>query len=353
MEALSSLVEARIAAKKQRWIDFYQSSGAPSSVFIINYLPDACPRPFPRPDAIQERIEWAWEKYQRQLERLNWLDDDSVPFLDVYTGTEVFAESFGCSVFYPENDMPFAQPLVHSAEEAEQLAIPEPDVPAIRLLFDIADELRRRAGGQGIVRLVDMQSPMDVAALIWDKVTFYPAMLENGAAVKALASKVKFFQIRFLEAWFARYGREFISHYPDYYMPSGLTFSEDEIGAVSGKIFNDFFLPELVDLSIHFGNLGMHCCAHARHQWANFKKIPNLVLLNLVQPPEVIEKAWSYFADTAAQFHGYQGEGPAWTWPEQHPPEARMVYEANANSKEEAQEIAQRLREAINLRQRK
>ena len=102
MEALSSLVEARIAAKKQRWIDFYQSSGAPSSVFIINYLPDACPRPFPRPAAIQERIEWAWEKYQRQLERLNWLDDDSVPFLDVYTGTEVFAESLAAPCFTPK-----------------------------------------------------------------------------------------------------------------------------------------------------------------------------------------------------------------------------------------------------------
>jgi hypothetical protein len=333
-------------ARKQRWIDFYDPSLPPTSLFIIHYLPGLGPRPFPRPDAVQARIEWAWQKYQIQLDNLAWLEDDALPFLDTYTGTEVFAESFGCPVHYPENDMPFALPVVHSAEEAEALPIPGLDAPAMQVLFEIGDALRRRAGGQRLVRLLDMQTPMDVAALIWDKATFYPAMIEKPEAVKLLAGKVKTFQVRLLDAWFERYGKEFMAHYPDYYMPCGLTFSEDEVGAVSGKMFNEFFLPEVVELAEHFGPLGMHCCAHARHQWENFKKIPNLALLNFVQPPEVTREAYTFFAGIP-QFHSYQGEGPAWTWPAQHPDGARMVYEVAVHSKEEALETAARLRAAL------
>jgi hypothetical protein len=340
---------ATIAARKQRWICFLDPSHPGEVMILVNYLPGLGPRPFPRPDMIQARIEWSWQKYQAMLERLDWLDDDSLPFLDMYTGTEVFAEAFGCPVHYPENGMPFALPLIHTAREAETLEMPGLDAPPIARLFEMADELRQRAGDQALVRLVDMQSPMDVAALIWNKATFYPALLEHPEAVKALASKVKAFQVQFLDAWFGRYGREFIAHYPDYYMPYGLTFSEDEVGAVSGKMFEELFLPELIELSNHYGKLGMHCCAHARHQWANFKKIPNLVLLNLVQPPAITRESWSYFHGYA-QYPSFRGDGPAWTWPGQYPPGARMVIEVNAESREEALESVARVREAARER---
>ncbi len=349
MTQASAEQNALIAARKQRWVDFYNPDLPPTSLFLIHCLPDLGPRPFPRPGMLQERIEWAWQKYQMKMDSLSWLEDDSIPFLDLYTGTEIFAAAFGCPVHYPVDDMPFALPLVRSQAEAEALQVPGLDVPAIQVLFEIGDELRQRAGGEGLVRLLDMQSPMDVAALIWDKEIFYPAMIEHHEAVKALANKVKIFQFKLLDTWFERYGKDFISHYPDYYMPSGLTFSEDEVGAVSSAMFNEFFLPELVELANHFGPLGMHCCAHARHQWGNFKKIPNLALLNFVQPPEVTRKAYTVFEDLA-QFHNYQGEGPAWTWPEQHPAHVRMVYEVTVNSKAEALETAARLRAAIRAR---
>ena len=336
-----------IQERKQRWLDFYNPAKPPTGLFMIQYLPGLEDRPFPREDNVAERIEWSWHKYRILLDRLEWLEDDSLPFLDAYTGTEIFAAAFGCPVHYPDDNMPFAMPLIHSAAEVDDLPIPSLDTPAVARLFSIADELRRRARADALVRLVDMQSPMDIAALIWDKLTFYPALVENPQAVLALAHKVKTFLVAFLDEWFHCYGREFIAHYPDYYMPYGITLSEDEVGAVSGAMFNQLFLPELVELSERYGAFGMHCCAHARHQWSNFKKIPNLRLLNLVQPPEVVCKAVDFFAGHTAQFHSFQGEGPAWTWPSQHPPEARMVYEVVVSSREEALETSARMREAL------
>ena len=38
---------------------------------------------------------------------------------------------------------------------------------------------------------------------------------------------VKELMFEFLDEWFRRYGPSFMAHYPAYYMPNGITMSED------------------------------------------------------------------------------------------------------------------------------
>lgn len=196
------------------------------------------------------------------------------------------------------------------------------------------------------MRLVDIQSPMDIAALIWNKNDIYIAIIESPEAVKELAAKVGELMVKFLDEWFARYGQEFIAHYPVYYMPQGITLSEDEVGAVNEEMFVEFYLPELVALSKRYGGIGIHCCANAKHQWDNFIKVSDLRLLNLVQPVNELQAAYDYFADHVPQMHSWFGNGPAWTWPEQYPADARVVMETNASSRDEALELSEKLNAA-------
>ena len=333
-----------IEDRKQRWCDFLSNDTAIPHLLQINYEPDNLPRPHPWREKKAERIQWAWESYQRHLARIMWLHDDSIPALNPFTGTEIFAEAFGCPVHHPDNNMPFALPLIHSASEVAQLRIPSLDAPALSTLFDIADELRRRTGPEAMMKLVDIQSPMDIVAQIWDKNDLYIALIETPQAVKELAAKVKELLITFLDEWFARYGREFIAHYPAYYMPSGITLSEDEVGIVSSEMFVEFYLPELAELSERYGGIGMHCCADAGHQWENFKKIPGLRLLNLVQPVTELRKAYEFFETHVPQMHSWCGEGTAWTWLQQYPQAARVVMSANAATREEATELVEKVR---------
>jgi hypothetical protein len=336
-----------IAMRKQRWCDFLDMGILPERrsghLFLIPFDPDAPARPHPWPDQKQARIEWAWQLYERQRQRMEWLHDDALPYLDPYTGTEIFAEAFGCSIQRPSDDMPFARPLISAASQVASVRVPDLSARPLADLFDIADELRRRAGPEALMKLVDIQSPMDIAALIWDKNTAYIALCETPEAMLELAAKVRELLMAFLDEWFRRYGTEFIAHYPAYYMPRGITLSEDEVGAVSREMFVQYYLPELAELSNRYGGIGMHCCAHARHQWDNFKRIPNLRLLNLVQPNPVLRQAWSFFADHVPQMHSWMGDGPAWTWPQQYPAGARMVIEAPAQTRDEALELCERL----------
>lgn len=314
---------------------------------MVNYgeLPA---RPQPHPHLVSERIEWAWLRYQEMAEQASWLHDDTVPFLDVYTGTEIFAEAFGCPVHLAEDQMPFALPCIRDADEVKNLQIPDLSVTPISRLFHIADTLRDRAGAQAVVRLPDIQSPMDICALIWQKDCFYLALVDNPDAVHALADKVLTFLTRFLDEWFARYGTDFVAHYPTYYVPRGVTLSEDEIGAVSSSMCKEHFLPELAILSRRYGQIGVHCCADARHQWQNLKKIPDLMLLNLVHSQEVLEEAYAHFAEHTTQMHLWCGDGDLSARVNCMPNNARIVYQLEAESHHEAEMWSSQIREYRN-----
>jgi uroporphyrinogen-III decarboxylase len=188
------------------------------------------------------------------------------------------------------------------------------------------------------MRLPDIQSPFDIAALIWEKSDFFAALYTEPEAVKELVAMAEELLSEFLDKWFARYGTEFAAHYPTYYMPSGITLSEDEIGALSPEMVREFSLPVLNRLSGRYGQIGIHCCAHAVHQWGNLAGINNLTVLNLIQPDDVIEKAYPFFSGVCAQMHN--AEGP-YKCPD---PEARIIYQGQAATTEEAVEKAARLR---------
>ena len=120
-----------------------------------------------------------------------------------------------------------------------------------------------------------------------------------------------------------------------------MTLSEDEVGAVSTDMFEEFFLGELSALSRRYGGIGMHCCANSRHQWDGFHKIEGLRALNLYAPPtktsQYIKDAFAFFDGRIAQMHyGWAPEGPVETWPNQYPEGKKIIVDWWPGSREEA-----------------
>lgn len=341
------MTESAILSRKQRWVEFLDLNSARRAVFLIRYCPELAYRPLPNPDCIQERIEWIWENYAYHMKRMDWLDDDTVPYLDMLTGTEIFAEAFGCQILYSKENNPAPFPMLHSAADAEAVRVPSLDVPALRRVFEMGDELQRRAGSGSLFRLVDMQCPLDVAAVMWEKMSFYTSLINAPEAVIGLGEKISALQFAFLDEWFRRYGSEFIAHYPDYYMPRGVSFSVDEIGAVSSKMFTQFFLSPLNQFSERYGGLGIHCCANARHQWENLKKVSGLRMLNLNNSNiEVTREAFSFFTNITAQWNNDespQALSPL-QWQEEIPANAHRVIDLFAETKDIALQYSEQLR---------
>jgi uroporphyrinogen-III decarboxylase len=309
----------------------------------------------PHPWLINERVEWAYKDYNLRLSQAEWLPDDKIPVLSPYTGTEIFAEAFGCKVHYPDNNMPFALAKYKDIKEASALKIPNLHDTPLDNLFEMARRLLQKAGDGATLHLPDIQSPLDIAALILNKEEFYVAMLEEPKAIHELTAKTKELLTAFLDEWFAEFGTSYIAHFPSYYMEGGVTLSEDEVGAFGSGMFEEFVLGTLNEFSDRYDGIGIHCCANSEHQWQNFAKVKNLRLINLVNNARFIRRSIKYFGGATAHWPmdgSPQSENnPAWL--ADCPDDIRVVLTYRAADRRSAIETAKRAEELCDIRNSK
>jgi len=305
---MQASIENKIQNRKKRWIDFLSMDSEIKRLLIttiykfeIENLAKLATVLIPGNK--QKRIDYILEKYEKMLEQMQWLEDDSIPYLSFFTGSEIFAEAFGCKVKHPNSNLPFSIPIIKTSGEVTKLKVPNLYDSTLFKHFEIADEVIKRTGKDITTGLTDTPGPFEVAAQIWDKNEFFIALIKEPEAVKELTAKIMQLQIAFFDEWFSRYGNEFIAPFPNFYMKGGLYISNDEVGSINEQMFLDFVLDDLNTLSKRYGGLGMHCCANADHQWNNFKKIEDLHILNLVRPVDICLKAYKYFEDHCAQIH--------------------------------------------------
>lgn len=333
-----------IEKRKQNWIDFYDLSSPVSRLLIMKYNGDLPPTPPLWWENMREREEHAYRVYMMQLENMEKLPDNTIPFLSMITGTEIFAEAFGCKVHKPEGSNPFALPLIHDVSEWYKIKMPKWEDTNLALLFESADRLKARVGENALFSLPDIQTPLDITALIWEKSDFYASMFDEEPAILELAEMIKELLFSFFDEWFRRYGSAFIAHFPDYYMPYGITVSEDEIGIVSNEMYKKYFQNELHEIARRYGAIGIHCCADARHHWESLKEVPNLKLLNLGYEPD-LKEAISCFGGSVAQYHSLDLDLTDL-------PDYQKIHSANyvyVNTLEEAIEYAKRYNERNHL----
>lgn len=294
---MNPLIETRLA----RWRAFFAADPKARRMLVIDGV-DGETAPFSYrmywPENQAQHVDWTLKSYALALSKAGWLNDDRIPNLNLLSGTEIFAESFGCPVHRPEDNMPFALPAVRTAKEAAGLKVPDLWDSPLRLQFEMADALHQREPDAPL-RLPDLQSPLDIAALIWEKTDFYCALVEEPDAVHELCEKIYALLTAFLDAWFERYGRVSIAHFPDYPLFGGLSISEDEIGALSAELFDEYAAPYLNRLSARYGGIGIHCCANSRHQWEGLRAVEGLRIINLVQPTRELIVSVDRFAAVA------------------------------------------------------
>ncbi|MHB1152178.1 MAG: uroporphyrinogen decarboxylase family protein [Eubacteriales bacterium] len=340
--------DRELCERKKRWNALLSGTAGAENIIIINYTEDLEPRSFVTDGHYEQGSDWIIKKYNIMMNNISRIHDDTIPFLDMATGTEIFAEAFGCKVIYPGNNNPFAIHKIESTSEISTLKTPYLWDTRLAELFEMAYRLRDRTDRNAVFKLPDIQSPLDIAALIMNKEEFYMGMVDDPPAIQELTYKTHTLLTQFLDEWFKEFGKEFIAHYPDYYMEYGITLSEDEIGAFGTDIFSGLVLNELNTLSDRYGRIGVHCCANSRHQWENLKKIKNLCLLNLCQPPETIKEAYGFFKDTCCQMHSFYSEGSIDTWQNKFKNGERIIFQLYASSLEDAENKLESLKQRSN-----
>jgi hypothetical protein len=238
---------------------------------------------------VDEWVDWVVGDYDRHAAMQAEAGDDSVPIAKLTTGTHIYAAAFGSPIetFEGQETNPCSLPFIKTAAEADKIKQPRvEDSPTLSRVIELGQKVRDRIGPNAYLGPSDMQTGFDTACLIWDKTELYCAMMddEERHAVKRLADKCAGLFKAYLTILRHEFPRMSPLHCPGIWCPPelGPWMSNDECGAISTATFEEFLLPEMVDLAETFGGIGMHCCADAEHQFASFKKIPNFYGFNRV-----------------------------------------------------------------------
>jgi hypothetical protein len=248
------------------------------------------------------------ENYTRQVRMLEALGDDAVPCAPLGTGTHIYAAAFGCRVHtYPDNN-PAAVPMLRTAAEADALATPDIwKSPTLYRVFEMAEATRKELGKDIPPGCPDAQSGFDTACLVWKKEDLFCAMMDprEKESVNRLTQKCSDLLKTFHQELVRQFPTINPCHCPPVWTPPGHgpQVSNDECGSMSVAAFEEFCLPELIDLSETFGDISMHCCADAEHQFPSFRKIPNFYAFNRVAAKRGYLPLLEHFSGPEAPVH--------------------------------------------------
>jgi len=300
---------------------------------------------------VQEFVPDIVRHYETQVQWLEELGDHTVPIAHLGTGTQLYAAAFGCPVHEYEDSNPCALPIVQDAASADRVA--EPDLWSCRGLvrvFELAEAVQRELGPDVVLGPPDLQTGFDTAALIWDKGDFYAAMLTEPESVHRLAGKCAKLLREFLLALRERLPNMVPGHCPRAYVPPDLGWwaSNDECGAFNTALFEEFCLPELVELSETFGSFGMHCCADAEHQFESFKQVPNFYAFNRVPGKQGWDPLLEHFNGPDSPVHvlGWVDAAQVGRFLEQAAPETRFLFVYGAPNLDSAKRWLEQVRGA-------
>lgn len=245
-----------------------------------------------------------------QLGLLGWreaadLGDDFVPHLQPQGGVTVFASAFGCPVDFFEHTLPWAHPVIRESDAPEKvydLAAPAVDAGQLGDMLAFTEYFVAQTGGRYPVAITDLQGPLDTAYLVWESSAFMVAMYTNPKEVHHLMRLVTDLIIRYVRAQRARSPEFLPCHYPPLWLPDGrgLAISDDGLAVISPKLYREFCLPYVNQLSEEFGGVMIHSCGNFVHQFDNLAHVHNLRGINFGATETPFEAVWRRFAGKTA-----------------------------------------------------
>jgi hypothetical protein len=295
---------------------------------------------------VRDWVPRAVAHYESQLRVLEEIDDDSVPTALMTTGTYLFASAFGSPIhIYPDTPAA-ARPLVFNAEEADRLSLPDVFTAPLDRVFEFGELLEARLGKEVPLSVPDIQSPFDIAALIWNKQDLFMALYADPQAVERLVAKTQALLTGFLKALQQRFPQLSMCHCPHAWAPAelGIWLSEDEAGALSTSMFERFCLPSLRELSQSFGGIFIHCCATADFQYPSFSTLPHLRGLNRVFTEPSPAGAINTFAGRTVLVQAWMEEDKINEMLDLAQPGSRFLFDIPGRPLDEVKPIYNRLR---------
>jgi len=247
----------------------------------------------------QQQVELAVENLLTSHIYPGW----NIPRLVADFGTVSTAAYWGGRVRLPVGGCLSIEPIIYSAEQADLATPGEPSggdcARGLKLYRDVCDRLET---DQLYTTTMDIQGPLNTAALIWEQSDFMVAMLETPDAVHRFLDRVTNHLISIIECYIQGAGGRICGNvWPYIWLPPdiGIGITEDYMPLLSAAMYREFGLPYVERISQRFGGLFVHCCGTYEHQLRNLRESSmNLLGLEFSYPYTRPEALFETFGDS-------------------------------------------------------
>ena len=229
---------------------------------------------------IFDDLDFQVEKMMRFTERVLTLPGDMIPIFWPDYGTVALASTFGGEL-RREGDGAniWIKPVLVSLDEVKNLEPPNPISGLVLKEFEACRKWRDVAGGTIPVSFPDIQGPVNIASMLIDTTELICGMYEKPEAVHRLLRLCTDVIISVVEAYRKEFG-ELLAPitWPHVWFPQryGITLTQDSIPILSPKLYREFELPLVREISERLGGVYIHCCGEFEHVLEEVKEIPNL-----------------------------------------------------------------------------
>lgn len=121
---------------------------------------------------------------------------------------------------------------------------------------------------------IDIQGPLNTAAMLWKQEEFMIAMISEPDAVHALLEQVTEQLILIIQTMIMKIGLIAGPLWPYIWLPTdiGIGITEDYMPLISPKLYKEFGIPYTRRISEAFGGVFIHCCGTYEHQLENLTR---------------------------------------------------------------------------------
>ena len=206
--------------------------------------------------------------------------DDTIQALHpIGSSTGWLTEVFGGETVWFHHRPPYPHPVIHEVAQIDRLRPNFAGSPLYQAAIEHMRYYHRIVGDRIPIGPPDLQSPIDVASMIFDYTQLIYAMIDEPAKVHSLMRMITETMIEACHAF-----RQEMTDYPmshfNWWLPRGIFMSDDLQAVLNAELYREFAVPYAEMLAREFGGVALHSCGRILHNIDNVASIKGLIVFN-------------------------------------------------------------------------
>lgn len=255
------------------------------------YKPKMEATPTPSRSVEEARREFLDEEFQLKAQLASiaqrvrggfW--DDTVLCLHPLGGAQGWiVEAFGGKTEWFNDRPPYQHPIITEVRQIDNLRLDFGKSDLYNNIFRQMRFFRKIVGDKIPIGAPDVQSPVDVASMIFDYTGLVYAMIDEPQRVHALMRMVTDAIIQACHA-FKKEMTYSLSAAFNWWLPRGIFLADDLQAVLNADLYREFAVPYNEIMAAEFGGLGLHSCGRIMQNIENVVNTKGLFVFNTHDP---------------------------------------------------------------------